>query len=239
MALAVTSRFLLDVRLGPRTLETAALVPATVAGCCGGVMPLLLIDNHRPYPAAILQVFGQVKHRRRRHGHGRIKYKGLKPPPGLRVGVVVKVRDAASNLAAVKTKALFGRLKDIRRLIRKLKLGEGINTAHVERHNATTRGHVGRLARKTRDLSRRRTPLRWSLALWRDVYNWVYPHSALDGRTPAMATGLAQEVWTMRRYVSYPVHADELTHQIWAEEQENLLRSALTPKERRKALPIS
>lgn len=155
------------------------------------------------------------------------------------MGVVVKVRDAASNLVKVKTKALFGRLKDIRRLIKRLKLGEGINTAHVERSHGTTRGHVARLARKTRALSRRAEALRSALALWRDVYNWVRPHWALDGATPAMAIGLAQEVWTMRRYVTYPVHADELRHQIWAQEQEDLLRSALTPKERRKALPVS
>jgi IS1 family transposase len=239
VALAVTTRFLIDMRLGPRTLETAAQMLATVAGCCGSAMPLLLVDNHRPYPAAILQVFGQVKHRRRRGGRGPLKHKGLKPPPGLRVGVVVKVRDAASNLVAVKTKALFGRLKDIRRTIRKFKAGKGINTAHVERNNGTTRGHVGRLARKTRDLSRRGTPLRAALALWRDVYNWVYANWALDGLTPAMASGLTPEIWTMQRYITYPVHADQLQHQIWAEDQENLLRSALTPKQRRKALPTS
>jgi hypothetical protein len=239
VALAVTTRFLIDMRLGPRTLETAAQMLATVAGCCGPAMPLLLVDNHRPYPAAILQVFGQVKHRRRRGGRGPFKHKGLKPPPGLRVGVVVKVRDAASNLVAVKTKALFGRLKDIRHTIRKLKAGKQINTAHVERNNGTTRGHVGRLARKTRDLSRRRTPLRAGLALWRDVYNWVYPNWALNGLTPAMASGLTHEIWTMQRYVNHPVHVDQLQHQIWAEDQENLLRSALTPKNRRKALPTS
>lgn len=237
--MALPSRFLIDLRLGPRTLETAAQMLAVVAACCGRMMPLLLIDNHRPYPAAILQVFGLVKHRRRRRGRGRLRQRGLKPPPGLRVGVVVKVRDAASNLVAVKTRALFGRLKDIRRLIRKLKLGKGINTSHVERHNGTTRGHVGRLARRTRDVSHRRTPLRWSVALWRDVYNWVYAHQALAGATPAMAIGLAQEIWTMRQYVNYPVHADELRHLIWDEEQENRLRSALITGNTREPLPTS
>jgi hypothetical protein len=237
----VTSRFLLDLRLGPRTMEMASQMLAVVAGCCKAAMPLLLIDNHRPYPAAILQVFGVVHHRRRRRGYGRgrFKHKRLKPPPGLRVGVVEKVRDASGNLLKVKTRALFGRLKDIRRLIRRRKLGQGINTAHIERHNGTTRGHVARLSRKTRNLSHQRSLLSSALAVWQDVYNWVRPHSALEGTTPAMAIGLTPEIWTMQQYVEYPVHADELQHQIWEEEQRNLLRSALTTAKHRKDVPTS
>jgi IS1 family transposase len=239
VALAATTRFVIDMRLGPRTLETAAAMLAMVAGCCRSRMPLLLIDSHRPYPAAILQVFGRVRHGRRRRRRGRLKHKRLAPPPGLMVGVVEKVRDAAGNLLKVRTKALFGKLKDIRQRIKKLKLGKGINTAHVERHNGTTRGHLARLGRKTRNVSRRRRPLRAALALWRDVYNWVNPHGALSGATPAMAMGLTPEIWTMQRYVNYPVHADDLLHRIWAQEQEDLLRSALTNEKRRKTLPTS
>src|SRR3990172_4028728 len=66
-ALAVVSRFLIDLRLGPRTLESAAALLGRVAGCCvGQPLPLFLVDNHLPYPAAILQVFGRVRHGRRR-----------------------------------------------------------------------------------------------------------------------------------------------------------------------------
>jgi hypothetical protein len=227
--------------LGPRTLESAAQMLGTVAGCCRGKMPLLLIDSHRPYPAAILQVFGLVLHRRRRKGagRGRFKHKRLKPPPGLQVGVVEKVRDAAGNLLRVRTRALFGRLKDIRRRIRKLKLGVGVNTAHVERFNGTARGRLARLARRTRDMSRRHTSLRATLGICRDVYNWVHPHSALGGMTPAMATRLTQEIWTMRRYANYPVHADDLSRAIWVQEQEIRVTSALIARKPAKPLPTS
>jgi len=51
-ALAADSRFLIDLRLGPRTLETAAAMVAVVAACCLGTLPLLLVDGHLPYPAA-------------------------------------------------------------------------------------------------------------------------------------------------------------------------------------------
>ena len=239
MALEVTTRFVLVMALGPRTLESAVQMLGQVAGCCGQTMPLLLVDAHLPYPAAILQVFGQVMHRRRRTGRGRLKHKRLKPPPGLLTGVVEKVRDSTGNLLRVRTRALFGRLKDIRRRIRKLRLGTGINTAHVERFNGTARGRVARLARRTRDISRRRTPLRAALGLCRDVYNWVHPHRALDGATPAMAMGLTQEVWSMWQYVIYPVHVSPLQRAIWSEEQAERVRSALDPSEQRITLPTS
>ena len=153
-------------------------------------------------------------------------------PPGLMAGVVDKVRDAAGNLLGVRTHALFGRVKDIRRRIKKLKLGKGINTAHVERFNGTARGRLARLARKTRDVSRRGTPLRAALALCRDIYNWVHPHGALAGATPAMAMGLAAEIWTMKHYVVYPVHAAPWQRAIWVEEQEKRIRSALDGQKR-------
>jgi hypothetical protein len=239
VALEVTTRFALVMMLGPRTLESAVQMLGQVAGCCGRKLPLLLMDAYPPYPQAILQVFGQVLHRRRRSGRGRLKHKRLKPPPGLLAGVVEKVRDASGNLLRVRTRALFGRLKEIRGRIRRLKLGVGVNTAHVERFNATARGRLARLARRTRDLSRRRTPLRAALGLCRDIYNWVHPHSALDGATPAMALGLAQEVWTMQRYVTYPVHAALWQHEIWAEEQEKRVRSALEAPKARECLPTS
>ena len=227
--------------LGPRTLESAVSMLGVVAGCCRGTLPLLLMDAHRPYPSAILQVFGEVQHRRRRRrgGRGRFKHKRLKPPRGLLAGVVDKVHDAAGNLLRVKTRVLFGRRKDICRKIKKHKLGQGINTAHVERFNGTARGRLARLARRTRALSRRGTPLRAALGLCRDAYNWMAPHRSLQGRTPAMAIGLAQEIWTMQRYVTYPVHADDLQHAIWIEEQEKRIRSALNPQKARKPVPTS
>jgi len=232
---------MVELFLGPRTLESAAKLLASVAACCvGGSLPLLLVDNHSPYPAAILQVFGVPKHRRRRGPtKRRRKQPQLKAPPGLLVGVVVKIRDATGNLLRVRTKALFGRLKDIRRLIRKLHIGQDINTAHIERVNGTIRGHVARLGRRTRNGSRRRRPLQWALWLFRDLYNWVRVHGSLNGRTPAMALGLAQEPWSVRCYVRHPVHVSDLERQLWAEQRESLLTSALDARKRKKLLPTS
>jgi len=75
------SRFLLESLIGPRTLQTALQLTASVAVYSKGKdPPLILIDDHLPYPQALLRVFGQIKHRRRRNGRGRLKYPRLKPP---------------------------------------------------------------------------------------------------------------------------------------------------------------
>jgi hypothetical protein len=240
VALAVVSRFVIDVRLGARTLESAAeLVASVAAACVGGPLPLVLIDNHLPYPAAILQVFGVLRHGRRRHGRGRRKHPRLKPPTGLLAGVVEKVRDATGNLLRVRTRRLFGSWRELRRRIRGLHIGQDINTAHIERLNGTIRGQIARLGRRTRNGSRRRRPLQWALWLWRDLYNLVRPHAALDGRTPAMALGLTDQVWTVPQYVEHPVHVSDLQREIWAEQRKSLLESALDAYERKKRLPTS
>jgi hypothetical protein len=236
----VTSRFVIDLRVGPRTLELAADLVASVALCCPeGAFPLLLIDNHLPYPRAILQVFGILQHCRRRTRRGRKKHPRLRAPPGLLVGLVEKVRDARGNLLRVHTRALFGRLKDICQQIVHLGIGNTINTAHVERLNGTIRSQQTRLARRTRNGSRLSEALQWSLWLWRDLYNWVRPHGSLSGRTPAMAAGLTETVWTVCRYVNYPVHVGEFQRQLWAEQREKLLISALEAHKAKKHVPTS
>ena len=244
MALDSVARFLIDVHVGPRTLETATQLVASVALCCRSLTDrlLILVDNHLPYPQAILSVFGRLMHRRRKRGHGRHKYPGLKPPPNLLVGVVEKVRSKTGKVLKVKARRLFGSMKRIRWWIRRLHLGREVNTAHVERLNGTMRGHQARLARRTRDGSRLEAALQWSLSVWRDLYNWVWPHGSLseeEPTTPAMAMGLAGEVWSARGYVEYPVHVSDLQRQDWADRRNDVLESALDKYQRQKVLPTS
>jgi hypothetical protein len=219
--------------------STIALV-ATVAMCCTqGAIPLLLADDHPPYRNAILQVFGVIKHGRRRQKRGRRKNPRLKAPPGLQVGIVKKVRDAKGNLIKVCRKALHGRVIDIERLIRKLGIGTRINTSHMERLNGTLRTQQqGRMGRRSRNVSRLTCLLESALWLWRDLYNWHRVHSSLQGRTPAMALGLATEVWSMLRYVCHPVHVSDLQRLDWAERRNSLSESALDVYERKKSLPL-
>ena len=222
------TRFLIDLRIGPRTLEMATALVVSVALCCTPHAPLtILADDHRPYPQAILNIFGVTRHRRRRRPFRRRKHADLKPPPGLLVGIVSKLRDATGNLVRVKRKRLFGRLKDIRKQIKDLGLGHEINTAHIERINGTMRTQQTRLARRTRNVSRADTWLERALSLWRDWYHWVRPHGSLAGRTPAMAMALTDHVWTVLEYIRHPVHVGEFQRAIWAEDRENLLTNGL------------
>ena len=232
---------MIDLRVGPRDLATAAALVASVAVCipAGATPPLMLIDNHLPYPSALLQVFGEVLHRRRKRRRGRKKDPGLKPPLGLLAGVVHKVRDASGNVVRVRAKALFGRLKAIKERVAELGIGTTVNTSHLERLNGTLRCQQARLARRPRCVSRDGRRLQWSLWLWRDLYNWVRVHGSLSGRTPAMATGLSDHVWSVLEYIRFPAHVDELTRALWAEERENVLTSALELQKGRKAVPTS
>jgi Integrase core domain len=226
--LAVPSRFLIDVRVGPRTLELAKELVTSVAW--SGLpddWPLLLVDDHLPYPRAVLEVFGQIRHRRRRTGRGRKKHPDLKPPVDLWLGVVKKIRSATGRLLAVQTRALFGRKKDLCQRIVDLAIGSAINTSHLERLNGTMRGHQARLLRRTQSVSRVEDHLQWSLWLWRDFYNWIHPHGSLEARTPALAQGLSDHEWSVAEYVSYPVHVGTWQRLIWAEEREKLLTSPL------------
>ena len=201
--------------------------------------PLILIDDHLPYPQAILQIFGQVKHRRRKNGRGRIKYPRLKPPPNLQVGVVKKIRDIKGNLLKVSTKALFGKKKQIEKYIQKLGIGQKINTSHTERLNGTIRGQQARLARRTRNGSHLQEMLQYSIWLWRDLYNWTRVHYSLLDETPAMALCLADEVLTVLDYVLYPVHVSDFQRLDWAEQCNSVLESAVDVYKRNKTLPIS
>jgi hypothetical protein len=201
--------------------------------------PLFLIDDHLPYPQAILQVFGDIKHRRRKNAKGRFKYPGLKPPPDLQVGVVKKLRDDRGNLLKVSSKALFGTKKDIEKRIRELGIGQKINTSHMERLNGTIRGQQARLIRRTRNGSHREELLQYSLWLWRDLYNWTRVHYSLLDETPAMALGLTNAVWSVLKYVLYPVHVCDLMRIDWAEQRSSVLESAVDLYKRNKLLPIS
>ena len=234
------SRFLLESIIGPRTLQTALQLTASVAIYSKDkAPPVILIDDHLPYPQAILQVLGRIKHRRRRNGRGRFKHPGLKPAADLQVGVVKKIRDDRGNLLKVSSKVLFGKKKEIIKRIQKLGIGRKINTSHIERLNGTIRGQQARLIRRTRAGSHLEDMLQYSIWLWRDLYNWTRVHYSLLDETPAMALGLADEVWTVLKYILYPVHVCELMHIDWAERRNSVLESAIDLYKRNKNLPIS
>jgi len=238
-AFEVKSRFVIELRVAPRSLEAAiALVISVAMVCLAGRYPLFLLDDHRPYVSALLQVFGRIKHRRRPRRCGRKRLPSLKPPPGLLAGVVQKTRDARGHLRKVSRKALFGTVRQIETRIRKLGIGQRINTAHLERFHGTVRGRQCRLTRRTRQISRRSDLLQDALWIFRDLYNWIKQHGSLAGRTPAMTLGMTDHPWSVPEYVCHPVYVSDLQRDLWADERNALQESALDRYSRKKTLPV-
>jgi len=67
----------------------------------------------------------------------------------------------------------------------------------------------------------------------------VHVHGSLKEQTPAMCLGLAQSVWTVLKYIRYPVHVSGLLRHHWDEQRQEALESPLDVYQRKKSLPIS
>src|SRR5215831_9032418 len=87
--------------------------------------------------------------------------------------------------------------------------GDGvINTAYIERLNATFREHLAPLARRCRALARETLTLHEGMFVVGTVYNFCSPHASLSQTrqlTPAMAAGITDHCWTMHELLSFRV----------------------------------
>src|SRR6266481_4806561 len=94
--------------------------------------------------------------------------------------------------------------------LRRRSQGDGvINTAYIERLNATFREHLASLTRRGRALARRTLTLQHGMYLIGTVYNFCTPHASLahagGGTTPAMAAGITDHCWTIQELLSLHV----------------------------------
>ena len=91
------------------------------------------------------------------------------------------------------------------------KRGWTINTSFVERLNLDFRQHVAAIGRRVNTLCKHEAGLHHQLALFQAYHNFCLPHASLrlavEGtgcvkkwrpRTPAMAAGLTDRVWSLR-----------------------------------------
>jgi hypothetical protein len=229
-ALAMGSWFLLWVDFGPRTQERAATLIAQVVARVRP-LPVFLTDGWKAYTAALLQVCG-VLHRPRRRGKvGRKPKPRLAAPKDLFYAQVVKVRNKTGQVVEVSRRVVYGGPRRFGKQLRLRQLGTTIQTAFMERWYGTLRGLVAPLRRRTRCLSWSRSRHRGKVWLMVSLYNFVMPHKSLrqgrTSRTPAMAIGLTDHVWSYREYIWLPVHADLVLHQQLEDRIRHLLRPAL------------
>ena len=94
--------------------------------------------------------------------------------------------------------------------LRRRSQGDGvINTAYIERLNATFRERLTSLTRRGRALARRTLTLQHGMYLIGTVYNFCTPHASLalagSKTTPAMAAGITDHCWTVQALLSFHV----------------------------------
>jgi transposase-like protein len=211
MAMAVPSRLWLGGVISPR--RDRALIMTLVQmirSCARSLAILVCVDGLASYVTAFLRVF---RHPVRTGRRGRPR---LEREPGLLIGQVIK-RRAGHCLKEVTRRVICGTAEAILAVLLATGTGTGINTAYIERLNATFRGAMTPLVRRGRALARDEATLFSGMFLVGCASNFCWDHESLRvktegcggrkwrGRTPAMAAGLTDHRWTMRELLSHRV----------------------------------
>jgi hypothetical protein len=216
------SKVLLAIDVGERTLAMAQRVVHHVAQMLApDCAPLFLTDGFREYLTALLTHYGQWVQPARRHAQGPSPKLRWMPLPQLLYAQVVKTT-RRRRLVAVTHRVVFGTQAAVDRVL--VVCGWQINTSFIERMNLNLRQHVAAIGRRTSTLCKGEAGLRQQLTLYHTYYNFCLAHASLrqalpqplptNGsgsakvwrpRTPAMAAGLTDHVWTLREVLLYRV----------------------------------
>jgi transposase-like protein/IS1 family transposase len=177
---------------------------------CAAPRPLLCCtDGLCTYVRAIRETF---RDRRRTGQRGRPR---LCAWANLCIAQVVK-RYEQRRVVDVERRIVQGAAEQVEQL-RRQSQGDGvINTAYIERLNATFRERLASLTRRGRALARRTCTLQHSMYLIGTVYNFCTPHESLQvaqtgagrahvARTPAMAAGITEHCWTVQELLAFHV----------------------------------
>jgi IS1 family transposase len=210
----------LAVEVGDRSLGMAQrLVHGVVSVLAPGVVPMFLTDQLASYGKALLTHFGCWVERVSEKS-GRTLRRWM-PVERLQYAQVEKKR-RRRKIVAVTTRVVYGTKEAISSAL--TKVGHKINTAFIERLNRTLRSHVPGLGRREEGLAKTKKGLLRRLRLVMGYYNFCLPHLSLrealpkpiptkgNGspkkwmpRTPAMAAGITDHVWTMGEFLLFRV----------------------------------
>jgi len=141
-----------------------------------------------------------------------------RPPYRLREGIwlaqVIKSY-SGRRLSEVIRRVLWGSADQVMGQLEKTKTGKQINTSYIERLNATFRACLAGLTRRGRRLLKDEVVLEKGMHLVGCVYNFCNEHRSLRvrqgqgkkwrQRTPAMAAGWTDHVWSIREPLSFRV----------------------------------
>lgn len=137
------------------------------------------------------------------------------PHPDLDYVQVVKHRKKG-RVTSIETAIIFGDKKRIAQRLEASPVSNSINTSFIERNNLSMRQSSRRLTRKTNGFSKERPKLRQHLYLVSGYYHFVKEHLGLRERvnspnrkwrqrTPAMAGGVTDHIWSADELLIYRV----------------------------------
>jgi hypothetical protein len=222
VAIDPVSKLLLAIDVGPRTLAMAqSVVHQVVRLLAPDCVPLFVTDGFKEYITALLTHFGQWVQPERRQAKGPLPKPRWMPLPQLLYAQVIKVT-RRRRLVKVQHRVVFGTKAAVEQVL--AACGWRINTAFIERVNLSIRQHVAAVGRRVMTLCKGEDGLRQQLALYQTYYNFCLPHASLrqplaqpeptkgsgsatrwQPRTPAMAAGLTDRVWTLREVLLFRV----------------------------------
>ena len=169
-------------------------------------------DEYPAYADAIRAAYGREVTPPRTGKPGRPRKPTVVMPAGLTYATVHKHK-ANGRVVSVSTTLVFGTWFSLLLALAMSAVSRVVNTAFVERHNGTDRGRCSRKVRKSYGFSKA-----WDVHVAATrfsyfTYNFCWPVRTLrvkgaDGRwqsrTPAMAAGLTDHVWTIREWITFP-----------------------------------
>jgi len=206
-------RLVVSVIPGKRTAENIErLVEDFQARTAGRMMDLIVTDEYSAYEAAILNAYGQRVTPPRTGKPGRPKGPRLQPAEGLLYATVHKTR-RKGRVVKVELRVVFGREEAVQAALAASPVSTRINTAFIERHNGTDRNRNGRKVRKTYCFSKDWDVHEAVTYLTMYSYNFCWPVRTLSARgsddrwhrrTPAMAAGLTDHVWSLQEWLRFP-----------------------------------
>ena len=179
---------------------------------CALCRPLLFcMDGCAAYIGAIRTVFREAI---RTGKAGRPK---MRPWDGILMAQVVK-QYVGKRVVGIQRRLVQGTAAQVQALLQRTQGGGTINTAYIERLNATFRACIFALARRGRALVRQTATLHASMYLVGTVYNFCTNHRSLRvaillpgdrrhwvPRTPAIAAGITDHRWTVEELLSFRV----------------------------------
>lgn len=157
---------------------------------------LVAVDGFKAYVTCILKVFRDPQPTGKRGRPPLVVWEDL------HIVQVVKQR-VGRRLVSISRRLAHGSMARAEEIMQRTQVELGrINTAYIERLNATLRTWLPALVRRTRTPSGARERLEAALFWTGCVYNFCHVHATLAG-TPAMAADLTDHGWSIDELIRY------------------------------------